>query len=45
LGRTGRGTWRALCYLQDKTGVPRDLPLVATRQLRAHLNAAIDVLH
>jgi glutathione S-transferase len=35
----------ALSYLRDRTGVPRDLPLAAARQLRAHLNAAIDVLY
>ncbi|KAL7534274.1 hypothetical protein ACHAXR_008407 [Thalassiosira sp. AJA248-18] len=35
----------ALFYLRDRTGVPRDLPLAAARQLRAHLNAAIDVLY
>lgn len=35
----------ALCYMRDRTGVPRDLPLASARQLRAHLNAAIDVLY
>ena len=34
----------ALGYLRDRTGVPRDLPLAAARQLRAHLNLAIDAL-
>lgn len=35
----------ALAYLRDRIGVPRDLPLASARQLRAHLNAAIDVLY
>ena len=34
----------ALRYLRDRTGVPRDLPLAAARQLRAHLNLAINAL-
>lgn len=42
---TGRDVASALCYVRDRTGVPRDLPLAAARQLRAHLNAAIDVLY
>jgi glutathione S-transferase len=29
-------------YLRDRVGVPRDLPLPAARQLRAHLNWFID---
>ena len=35
----------ALVYLRDRVGVPRDLPLAAARQPRAHLNEAIEVLH
>ena len=34
----------ALAYLRDRIGVPRDMPLAAARQFRAHLNAAIDSL-
>ena len=33
-----------LAYMRDRVGVPRDLPLPAARQLRAHLNAFIDAV-
>ena len=29
-------------YLRDRVGVPRDMPLPAARQFRAHLNWFID---
>jgi hypothetical protein len=34
----------ALGYMRDRVGVPRDLPLPAARQLRAHTNFVADVL-
>lgn len=40
----GAETVSSLVYLRDRVGVPRDLPLAAARQLRAHLNWAIDSL-
>jgi len=35
----------SLAYVRDRVGVPRDLPLASARQLRAHLNWAIDCLN
>lgn len=35
----------SLSYLRDRVGVPRDMPLAAARQFRAHLNWAIDILN
>lgn len=32
----------SLAYLRDRVGVPRDMPLPAARQFRAHLNWMID---
>ncbi len=40
----GPETVASLVYVRDRVGVPRDLPLPAARQLRAHLNWAIDSL-
>lgn len=34
----------SFCYLRDRVGVPRDLPLAAARYLRAYLNWGIEVL-
>ena len=34
----GSPTMDSMAYLRDRVGVPRDLPLPAARQLRAHLN-------
>lgn len=36
--------WCTAGYLRDRVGVPRDLPLPAARQLRAHCNWLIDTL-
>ena len=35
--------WHPQCT-SDRVGVPRDLPLPAARQLRAHLNWLIDTI-
>jgi len=43
-GKRRGGVCASLAYLRDRVGVPRDMPLAAARQFRAHLNWAIDVL-
>ena len=40
----GPATVLAAAYMRDRVGVPRDLPLPAARQFRAHLNWLIDSL-
>ncbi|KAK9840509.1 hypothetical protein WJX74_011029 [Apatococcus lobatus] len=40
----GPATLLAAAYMRDRVGVPRDLPLPAARQFRAHLNWLIDSL-
>ena len=34
----------SVAYLRDRVGVPRDMPLPAARQFRAHLNWLVDEL-
>lgn len=43
-GFEGEPAAAALAYVRDHVGVPRDLPLPAARQLRAHFNFAIDAM-
>ena len=38
------GVLNSICYLRERVGVPRDLPLASARYLRAYLNWGVDVL-
>lgn len=38
------GVLNSFCYLRDRVGTPRDLPLASSRYLRAYLNWGIDTL-
>ncbi len=40
----GEAVVQSAMYVRDRVGVPRDLPLPAARQLRAHLTWLIDAL-
>ena len=43
-GSPGRPVAISLNYMATRVGVPRDLPLPAARQLRAHLNWFMDTV-
>ena len=38
------GVLNSFCYLRDRVGTPRDLPLASSRYLRAYLNWGVDAL-